>query len=61
MSIRREGRVLLTEFEAKRVLDLYDVPTVETRRATSVKEAIEAAQEIGYPVVSKAGLTLNYS
>jgi acetyltransferase len=52
-SIRNEGRTLLTEFEAKRILDLYDVPTVETRRATSVEDAIEAAHAIGYPVVLK--------
>lgn len=50
---RREGRTLMTEFEAKQILALYDVHTVETRRATTVQEALASARAIGFPVVLK--------
>ncbi len=52
-SVRREGRTLLTEYESKRLLTLYGIPTVETRIATSVDDAVREAAEIGYPVVLK--------
>ena len=50
---RREGRELLTEEESKRVLAAYGIPTVTTRVAASEDEAVERANEIGYPVVLK--------
>jgi acetyltransferase len=50
---RADGRTLLTELESKRVLEAYGIPTVETRLATSVEEAIREAEAIGYPVVLK--------
>ncbi|CAA9451086.1 MAG: Acetyl-CoA synthetase (ADP-forming) alpha and beta chains, putative [uncultured Rubrobacteraceae bacterium] len=50
---RDEGRTLLTEFEAKELLAAYGIPTVETRIARGVEEAIRQAEEIGYPVVLK--------
>lgn len=50
---RREGRALLTEYEAKEILAAYGIPTVETRVATTPGEAVEAAGAIGYPVVLK--------
>ncbi|MDX6380156.1 MAG: acetyltransferase [Rubrobacteraceae bacterium] len=50
---RDEDRTLLTEFEAKELLAAYDIPTVETRVARSIEEAIRHAEEIGYPVVLK--------
>ncbi len=50
---RDEGRDLLTEYEAKGILAAYGIPTVETRAAASPEEAVEAADEIGYPVVLK--------
>jgi acetyltransferase len=52
-AIRNSGRTLLTEFEAKLVLAAYDIPTVETRIATSEDEAVAAADEIGYPIAIK--------
>jgi acetyltransferase len=52
-SVRAEGRTLMTEYEAKRVLEFYGVPTAETRLAESAEEAIVAARSIGYPVVLK--------
>ncbi len=51
--VRETGRTLLTEFESKQLLATYGIPTVETRIATSEKDAVRMAGEIGYPVVLK--------
>lgn len=48
-----EGRSILTEFEAKKVLEAYDIPTVKTVIATTAEECAAAATEIGFPVVVK--------
>ncbi|WP_419786216.1 bifunctional acetate--CoA ligase family protein/GNAT family N-acetyltransferase [Pseudodesulfovibrio sp.] len=48
-----EGRTDLTEPEAKDTLAAYGIPVVETRIAVSAKEAVIAADEIGYPVAVK--------
>jgi acetyltransferase len=50
---RAAGRTLLDEVESKRLLAAYGIPTVETRFATSVEEAVAHANAIGYPVVVK--------
>jgi acetyltransferase len=50
---RAEGRTVLNEYESKQLLTAYDIPTVETRVALTVEEAVEAANDIGYPVVLK--------
>src|SRR5215204_4552570 len=50
---RDEGRTLLTEWEAKELLAAYGVPTVETRIARGEEEAVQHAEEIGYPAVLK--------
>jgi acyl-CoA synthetase (NDP forming) len=50
---RREGRVLLTEVEAKELLRETGVSIVETRLATSKKEAVEIGKELGFPVALK--------
>jgi acetyltransferase len=47
------GRVLMTEYESKRLLSAYGVPTVETRVAETADAAVAAAQAIGYPVAVK--------
>jgi acetyltransferase len=52
-AVHRSGRTLLTEFEAKEVLDAYRIPTVETRLATDEDAAVRAADALGYPVVLK--------
>lgn len=52
-SIRAEGRTLLTEFESKEVLSAYGIPTVITKVASNVEEAVAHADSIGYPVVVK--------
>jgi acetyltransferase len=48
-----EGRAMLTEPEAKRVLAAYGIPTVMTRTARTPEEAAAIAAEIGGPVVLK--------
>ena len=50
---RREGRVLLTEVEAKELLRETGVSIVETKLATSKKEAVEISKELGFPVALK--------
>lgn len=50
---RREERTILTEAESKNLLASYGIPTVETRIAVNLEEALEAAESIGYPVVLK--------
>ncbi len=52
-AVRLDGRTLLDEFESKQLLAAHGLPTVETRVATSESEAVEAAKEIGFPVVLK--------
>ena len=52
-SVLAGGRTLLTEVESKRVLSLYDIPTVTTEAVHSAEEAVEAARAIGFPVVLK--------
>jgi len=47
------GRTLLTEFESKQILELYGIPTVPTKLATSEDEAAREANSIGFPVVLK--------
>jgi acetyltransferase len=51
--VRASGRTILTESESKQLLTAYGIPTVETRVARTVQEALQAASEIGYPVVLK--------
>ncbi len=51
--IRQSGRTILTEFESKRILEAYGIPTVITRLAESADEAAAKAEEIGFPVVVK--------
>lgn len=51
--VRTEGRTILTELESKLVLEAYGIPTVKTVLAADADAAVEAANEIGYPVVIK--------
>ena len=52
-SAQDAGRTLLTEFESKQLLAAYGIPIVETLIATSSEEAVQLADQIGYPVVLK--------
>ena len=53
MDVRASGRTLLTEYESKRLLSLYGIPTVETQIAATENEAAQIAERLGYPVVLK--------
>src|SRR5919199_3126460 len=44
----------LLEYQGKRLFNKHGVPVPEGRAAASVPEAVEAADELGYPVVVKA-------
>jgi acetyltransferase len=48
-----EGRDMLSEPESKKVLAAFGIPVVETRTARTVEEAVQVAQEIGFPVALK--------
>ncbi|MFQ6090965.1 MAG: acetate--CoA ligase family protein, partial [Candidatus Bipolaricaulia bacterium] len=50
---RGEGRLQLLEPEAKKILRLLGLAVPEYRVAHSLKEALQAAEEFGYPVVLK--------
>ena len=49
----RENRTLLSEFESKKLLELYGIPTVETVIAKTRNEAAQDAKRIGFPIVVK--------
>ncbi len=48
-----EKRELLSEYESKKLLDFYQIPTVRTEVAYTVTEALNYAEQIGYPIVLK--------
>ncbi|MEM1238657.1 MAG: bifunctional acetate--CoA ligase family protein/GNAT family N-acetyltransferase [Cyanobacteria bacterium P01_H01_bin.26] len=48
-----ENRRLLSEWESKKLLWAYGIPTVKTELATSADVAVTLADQIGYPVVLK--------
>ncbi len=48
-----EGREILTEDEAKKILKYYNFPVVRTEVANNVDEAVVLAQQMGFPVVLK--------
>jgi acetyltransferase len=50
---RQAGRVILTEFESKKLLAAYGIPTVETRIARTESDAVKIAAQLGFPVVLK--------
>ncbi len=52
-SIRKEGRLELTELDSKRVLAAWGVPVNRTELARDLSEAVKAAREIRYPLVLK--------
>jgi acetate---CoA ligase (ADP-forming) subunit beta len=51
--VRKQGRDVLTEIEAKQIFQEAGVKTTETRPASSQKEALAICNEIGFPVVLK--------
>jgi acetyltransferase len=52
-TVRNSGRTILTEYESKKLLESYGIPSVPTEIAESEDEAVKAAGIIGYPVVLK--------
>ena len=52
-AVRQSGRTILTEYESKKLLEAYRIPTVRTEIARSPEEAVKLAEDIGYPVVLK--------
>src|SRR5437763_10229129 len=44
----------LLEYQGKQLFRKHGVPVPEGRPAATVEEAVEAAEELGYPVVVKA-------
>jgi acetyltransferase len=51
--VRESGRDILTEYESKQVLAAYYIPTVTTRVAEDEEQAVQFAEEMGFPVVLK--------
>ncbi len=55
LSCSREfGESALDDHDAMELLQLYKIPTLKTLNVQTRDEALEAAQEIGYPLVLKA-------
>jgi acyl-CoA synthetase (NDP forming) len=50
---KKEGRLILTEYESKKLLKQVGIPVVETRLAKTQKETVLMSQKIGFPVVLK--------
>ena len=50
---RKEGRTNLTEIESKELLGGAGIPTTKIELATSRKQAMATAKELGFPVVLK--------
>ena len=50
---RRTGQLVLPEYLARTVLGAYGLRFPESRRVTTLREARDAAEAIGYPVVLK--------
>ncbi|HEV3120938.1 MAG TPA: bifunctional acetate--CoA ligase family protein/GNAT family N-acetyltransferase [Isosphaeraceae bacterium] len=50
---RSSRQPILNEYDSKRLLTAYRIPTVETRLGINEAEAVTAAESIGYPVVLK--------
>ncbi len=53
LEVARSGREILSEVEAKQVLECYGIPVVTTRVATSPEECSRIAEQIGFPVAIK--------
>ena len=51
--VKKQGRTVLTEIEAKQVIKNAGIKIVATSMAKSQKEAVEISNDIGFPVVLK--------
>jgi acyl-CoA synthetase (NDP forming) len=52
-SARTQGRKILTEVESKQLLEEAGIPTARPHLATTRDAAVQAARDIGFPVVLK--------
>jgi acetyltransferase len=52
-AVRKADRTILTEYESKKLLTAYGIPTVKTEIAATDAQAVQAADAIGYPIVLK--------
>jgi acetyltransferase len=48
-----DHRTVMTEFEAKLLLDYYYIPVIKNGLAKTEEEAVKLAEKIGYPIVMK--------
>jgi acetyltransferase len=51
--VRNSGRTILTEYESKKLLESYGIPSIPTEIAETADAAAQAAARIGYPIVLK--------
>jgi len=52
-AVRADGRNSLTEIEAKKVFEIYNMPVPKCDLATSADESVSIANNFGYPIVMK--------
>ena len=52
-AVRNEDRAVLTEYESKKLLESYGIPTTPTEVADNPDHAVHLANKMGYPVVLK--------
>lgn len=50
---RKDGRTILSEIEAKQLLEQAGVPVSPARLATTKADAVKMANDLGYPIVLK--------
>lgn len=53
VQLKKEGRLILTEFESKKFLKQAGIPVIETRLARTLKESVLFSQKMGFPVALK--------
>ena len=51
--VLKDKRTVMTEFEAKQLLDNYHIPVIKNGLAKTESEAIEMSEDFGYPLVMK--------
>lgn len=52
-NIKSKGLDVMTEYESKRILSSFGIPITKEVLVTSPKEAVNVAEDIGFPVVMK--------
>ncbi len=52
-TVREDGRLTIGDAEARDILDACGVPIPRSELAATVEEAVQCAEEMGYPVVMK--------